>query len=193
LLDEAQVRKDGPSPSVFDYYEGLITSKRIGAVHTTELGAGLVRVTSGSGDALVEAIRLLGPDGEETDTLEVGVAAKLAFIVRAIRPISTLTLGFSIRDRLGQTVFTANTRNFRKEQINVDAGKIVTFHFSFNANIGAGTYSVSTILSGENGTLANRLETQELAYFFAVHNTTRPLSAGTAWLDPSLNISRDLG
>ena len=72
--------------------------------------------------------------------------------------------------------------------VDVPAGAEITFKFSLRANMGAGSYSVSSFVAGSIDGFDSNYESRELAFFFEVQNVSHPLFAGTAWLDPELTV-----
>lgn len=187
LLDNGRMMKDGLPSDVFDYYHAMI-AKGSEYIQQKRLDSGRFQVVSGTGEARVESIRLLDNDGRERDTLEVGMPVALEFLVRAHQPIPRLALAFAIRDRLGQSIFNTNTNNFGKSPVDVSAGAVFKFRFQFYANMGDGSYSVSTFLVSSNDRFTDNFETRELAYFFELQNVSHPLFAGSVWLNPELDV-----
>lgn len=187
LLDKGRVMMDGLPAEVFDYYYAS-TTKGSGYLQQNRLDSGRSQVVSGTGEARVENICLLDNDDRELASLEVGMPVVLEFRVRAHQPIPRLALAFAIRDRLGQSIFSTNTNNFGKSPVDVLAGAVFKFRFQFFANMGAGSYSVSSFLISTNDRYADNFETRELAYFFEIQNLSQPLFGGSVWLNPELDV-----
>ena len=188
LLDKGRLMMDGLPADVFDYYHALTAAKGNEYIQQKRLDSGRAQVVSGTGEARVESIRLLDSDGKELNTLEVGMPVILEFLVRAFQPIPHLVLAFAIRDRLGQTMFNTNTNCFRKSPENVQADTELVFRFYLHANMGPGSYSISSFLTSTNDRFANNYESRELAYFFELSNESHPYFLGNAWLHPELNV-----
>jgi lipopolysaccharide transport system ATP-binding protein len=112
----------------------------------------------------------------------------LEFLVSVHQSIPRLALAFAIRDRLGHAIFSTNTNNFGESPMDVQAGAIFQFRFQFNANMGPGSYSVSTFLLSSNDRFTDNFETRELAYFFEIQNNAHPSFAGSVWLNPQLDV-----
>ena len=187
LMDKGRITMDGLPADVFDYYYASI-ARGGESLQQNRLDSGRSQVVSGTGEARVESIRLLDNDGKELDNLDVGMPVALEFLVRAHQPIPKLALAFAIRDRLGQSIFSTNTNNFGKSPVDVQAGAVFKFRFQFYANMGAGSYSVSTFLVSTNDRFTDNFETRELAYFFELQNVSHPLFAGSVWLNPELDV-----
>lgn len=188
LLEKGKSIMDGLPSTLFDYYYALLTAKENEQILQNRLDSRRTQVMSGTGEARVESIRLLDQHGKEQGILEVGTLVVLEFIVRAYQPIPKLALAFAIRDRLGQTIYSTNTNNFGKSPLNVLTGAEFTFRFKFHANMGVGSYSVSTFLVSTSNRFTDNFDTRELAYFFELQNVSHPLFEGSVWLNPDLDI-----
>ena len=188
LLDKGNSVKDGLPSTIFDYYYALMAAKENEQILQNHLDSGRAQILSGTGEARVESIRMLDQNNKEQSILEVGTLVALEFQVHAYQPIPKLALAFAIRDRLGQSIFSTNTNNFGKSPENVPTGAVFTIRFQFHANMGAGSYSVSTFLVSTNDRFTDNFETRELAYFFELQNVSHPIFAGSVWLNPELCV-----
>jgi lipopolysaccharide transport system ATP-binding protein len=72
----------------------------------------------------------------------------------------------------------------------IGAGETVVYRFGFDVNLGPGTYSVATAIVSTATHLVNNYEWRDLALVFTVMNMRRPQFEGSAWLDPTIDISR---
>ena len=188
LLDNGRLTMDGTPADVFDYYYASIAATGNERISRNRLESGLMQVTAGTGEARVIKIRILDTIGNELDMAEVGMPVALEVHVRANKAVPSLVLAFVIRDRLGHSVFSTNTHNFGKRLVDVPAGAGFIFRFRFRANMGAGSYSISTLLVSSNDRFSDNYESRELACLFELSNQSHPVFAGTAWLDPELEI-----
>lgn len=188
LLDKGRIAMEGSPAEVFDFYYASIAATGNDRISRNRLESGQMQVTAGTGEASVTNIRMLDPAGNELDITEVGMPIVLEFEVRARKAVPSLVLAFVIRDRLGQAVFSTNTHNFGKRLVDVPAGAGFIFRFRFRANMGAGSYSISTLLVSSNDRFSHNFESRELASMFELSNRSHPPFAGTAWLDPELEI-----
>ena len=117
LMHKGRVAMDGPSSEVFDYYHAMESAKSDEQISSNRLDSGRAQVVSGSGEARVVDIRLLGANSNQLGVLEVGMPIVFEFLVRAFRAIPKLVFGFVIRDRFGQSVFSTNTSRFEKSPV----------------------------------------------------------------------------
>jgi lipopolysaccharide transport system ATP-binding protein len=187
LLDNGRIIKDGAPSDVFDYYHALI-AKGSEQIQLNRLDSGRSQIISGTGEARMQGIRLLDKEGKELRTLEVGMPVVFEFRVRAFQPIPRLVFAFAIRDRSGQTIFNTNTNCFGKTPENVQANAELIFRFCMHANMGPGSYSISSFLTSTNDRFVNNYESCELAGFFELLNETHPYFLGSAWLQPELSV-----
>jgi lipopolysaccharide transport system ATP-binding protein len=101
-----------------------------------------------------------------------------------------MVLGYMIKDRLGQPMYGTNTDLQQMPLADVRPGESHVFRFRFNANLGAGTYSVATAIVSTETHLVNNYEWRDLALVFTVVNMRRPYFEGSAWIEPTIEISR---
>jgi lipopolysaccharide transport system ATP-binding protein len=188
LMDGGRIAMDGSPASIFDYYYAMASSKNGSQILRTELDSGLFQVTSGTREATVESIRILDASDKVLDVMEVGKQVAIEFVVCAHQEIPRLILGFVIRDQLGQIVFSTNTSRYEKTLANLQPSARYMFKFFFQANMGVGSYSISTLLVGSNDRFACNYESRELACFFEIENRTHPVFGGNAWLNPKLVV-----
>lgn len=190
LLDNGRLVMDAAPPEVMDYYYAIMAARSGEKVQQTLSDSGQTQTVSGSGEAAVEYISVLDAAGREVETVTPGQEIALEFRVSVHQAIPRLVLGFTIRDQFGQPVYGINTNSFDQELVDVPSGQKYVFRFSFAANIGIGTYSISTVLVSTNDRFTNNYECRDLAHFFSVHSTDQRPFAGVVWLNSSLEISQ---
>ncbi|MCX7041182.1 MAG: ABC transporter ATP-binding protein [Gammaproteobacteria bacterium] len=189
LLDQGRLIKDGGVEEVMDYYNALIAERENQTVTVTRLEDGRVQTVSGTGEASVETVGLYDARGEPVEFVNVGQPVELRIRARVHRAVPRLVLGYIIRDRLGQAIYGTNTHYTRQALEDVPAGAVVDYVIRFPMNIGAGTYSVSTALVSTETHLENNYEWRDLALLFTVANLDKPFFVGTAWVEPSIELT----
>lgn len=189
LINQGKLLMDGVPSDVMDYYNALIAEKESATLvqHVNDEGRAVTR--SGTGEAEIQSLELL-ENQEPIEVVEVGASVVLRARIHCHHTIPCLVMGYMIKDRLGQPVFGINTQLTGQEQHDVAAGQTLTFEFAFPANLGPGSYSVSTSLASSETHLANNYEWRDLALVFTVINTTRAHFAGCAWIEPKITIER---
>lgn len=191
LLNSGHLAKEGAPEEVMDYYNALLAEREEQAIRQKPRRDGKVQTVSGTGEATVTDIVLLDEDGDRLDVVSVGCPVTLMVRVAVHADIPCLVLGYMIKDRLGQPVFGTNTHHLDRLSYDLHAGEVVTFRFRFSANIGPGSYSVTTALTSTDSHLVNNYEWRDLALMFNVVNMGHPMFVGSAWLASDLIVQRD--
>lgn len=191
LLDQGNWVVEGSPSDVFEIYHARIATTGRGKVAATKVDSGRIQVVSGTGEARLESFCLRDQNGNAVDVLEVGSDMVLEFVVNVVSPLPLLTLGFSIRDSYGQTLFGTNTYNYGQSLESVQTGRRCVFEFRCKANFGVGSYSISTALVGGVDRYSGNYECRDLVAFFEIENKSHRSFGGMAWLDPSLTIKLD--
>lgn len=190
LLERGFVIKDGPPEEVMDFYNALIAERENATVQVQRLDDGRTQTTSGTGEARVESIELRNEKGEVAEYVNVGEAVRLQVQIRLHADLPELVFGYLIKDRLGQPVFGTNTHHLKVEMAQLKKGELVTLAFAFPANIGLGSYSVSTALHVAETHLAANYEWRDQALMFNVVNVNRDPFVGVNWLPPQVEYQK---
>jgi lipopolysaccharide transport system ATP-binding protein len=192
LLDAGRLAREGKPEEIMDYYNAMIAEREnaSGTVRLSERADGKVQTISGTGEASVADIALLDEHGQPVEVVDVGADCTLRVTVRARDPIPRMVLGYMIKDRLGQCMYGTNTHLKEMALDQVQAGETVVYNFRFPMNLGPGTYSVATAIVSTDTHLVNNYEWRDLALVFTVMNMRRPHFEGTAWIDPTIAITR---
>jgi len=85
-------------------------------------------------------------------------------------------------------LYGTNTDLKKKVVDNVKAGTTLVYDFSFDANLGPGSYSIQTALVSTDTHLVNNYEWRDLALLFNVVNIDKANFVGLTWLDPKIGI-----
>lgn len=190
LLDGGLLTKEGSPEEVMDFYNALIAERENSTVEQKATQDGRVQTISGTGAATVTDIALLNQDGEALEVVNVGVPVTLRVRVRVNSPVPRLILGYMIKDRLGQPIYGTNTHHTDMPMTDMRAGDCVEYRFTFPANLGPGSYSVTTALTSTETHLGDNYEWRDLALIFSVVNMNRKSFVGSNWLEPEIEIIR---
>lgn len=190
LLNAGILAMEGEPESVMDYYNALLAEREEQTVRRQLAGDGKVQTISGSGEATIEDVALLNAKDEPVETIGVGAQVTLHVKARIHKPIPRLVLGYMIKDRLGQPVYGTNTHHLGRTPENLTSGSSVEFRFKFDANLGAGAYSIAVALQGADTHLDGNFEWRDLALIFTVLNTSKNDFVGVAWLPPQVECQR---
>lgn len=99
----------------------------------------------GKGGARVVDVRLLDPAGRELPAVEGGEVVTLSITARLLQPMARPILGFIVKDRLGQNLFSENTcKRYTDSPCPAAAGELINARFTFRMPIlPVGDYSVA--------------------------------------------------
>jgi len=190
LLNAGRLAMQGEPEAVMDYYNALLAERGKQTVQQQVADDGKVQTISGSGEVTIEKVILLNVQDERIEVVNVGQLVKLKVIARTNSDIPELTLGYMIKDRLGQPMFGTNTYHLNRKLTDVPAGAILTFIFSFPVNLGPGSYSIAIALHTGDTHINRNYEWVDLAAIFNVINIDREFFVGATWLPPTMEYYR---
>lgn len=191
LLEKGQLLKIGEPGEVVDFYNAMIGEKEgQDTIRQEQTEDGQIRTVSGTGEVTVADIAITDRSGRVLEVVSVGDEVRLRVTVRVHQNIPRLVLGYMIRDRLGRPIFGTNTDLLKQPLEKVQAGENITYTFAFPANLGHGSYSVSTALVSTDTHLVNNYEWRDLALVFEVANMNHAYFEGCNWMLPTLEIER---
>lgn len=188
LLNGGHLAMQGEPEAVMDYYNAMLADHQNQTVQQVATEDGRVQTVSGTGEASVSAISLVDSNGKPVGVVDVGQPVRLRLEVIAHAPIQRLVLGYGIKDRLGQVVYGTNTELKQQPLLDVQKGERYLFEIAFPANLGPGTYSVVTALTGSGTHIEKNYEWRDLALIFNVININKPHFTGLAWIDPVISV-----
>ena len=147
LLDQGLLIRDGAPDDVLDYYNAIIARQEADQ-HIRQVESETRRsvIRSGNQAAVIEAVDLV--QGEHSvRAVQVGAAVQFWVDCLIQQDLDELTVGFLIRDRLGNDVFGTNTAYLGSSQRGLKTGERRQLAFEFPAfNLGVGHYSVTFAL-----------------------------------------------
>lgn len=186
LLHKGSILKEGPPDTVFDLYNALIAEKGGENLSEETLGNGKVQVVSGTGAATIEQAELRDPGtGAKLDVVQVGQPVRLVLKAMVHKPVEQMVIGYCIKDRLGQNMFGTNTFYLDQVLTGLQAGQQVEFTADFPANLGVGSYSVSTALTSTKDHLEECYFWKDLHLVFEVLAADHPVFVGSNWMPPT--------
>ena len=186
LIDKGELLKEGNPEEITDYYNALIAQKENSTVKQQNTNPNKLQTISGTGEATIEKVALYNQEGELIDVVGVGDLVDLKVDVKINKDISSLVLGYAIKDRLGQTMYGTNT--WHTKQI-IDFPKEndkYQFTLTFPANLGVGTYSIVIALTNSDTHLNENYEWRDLALIFDVVNLNKTYFVGSTWNEPKI-------
>ena len=193
LLSAGKVLLKGEPEAVMDYYNALLADHQNYDVKQQVLSDGKVQTISGTKEAIFTHIGLYDVNDKLVETVGVGARVILRVNISAQKDISRLIFGYAIKTRLGEIVYGTNTHLKKQPINNVKAGSTYQVDVLFDANLGAGSYSIQIALHRTGSHMDGNYEWRDLAYVFNVININKFEFAGIAWIDPEIQIkSNDL-
>ncbi|MDF7681378.1 ABC transporter ATP-binding protein [Enterobacteriaceae bacterium ESL0689] len=188
LLNAGHIEMEGKPEAVMDYYNALLADKQNQKLEQKVTSEGKIQTISGTGEAEVIELGLFDKNNKLVEIVNVGQPIILRIKVKVNDDIPRLVFGYGIKDRLGQVLYGTNT-DLKKNVIkNVKAGTILIYEFSFDINLGPGSYSIQTALVSTDTHLVNNYEWRDLALLFNVVNMDKANFIGLTWLDPKIGI-----
>lgn len=139
LLEKGKIIADGLPTDIMNLYNAKLSKTS----EKNEVSAVGGQSESGNKKAVINNFYLENANGEKTDIATSGENISLVFEVFNSSVDKGLTLGFHIRDRLGNIIFGTNTLAHKIEMKKLGSKLI---KFNLNMNIGVGEYSVSAAL-----------------------------------------------
>lgn len=188
LLNDGNLAMEGEPESVMDYYNALLAGHQNQKVSQEIREDGRTETISGTGEATVVDISLLGENGQKLEIVDVGQVVTLRIDVKVHKTIDRLVLGYGIKDRLGQVIYGTNTDMTGQAMHQVKSNSVIRFEIRFSANLGEGSYSIQTALVSTDTHLERNYEWRDLALIFNVVNISKSSFVGSSWIPPEISM-----
>lgn len=191
LLDQGRILKDGKPEEVMDFYNAFIADKENSTVKQNKMDDGKIQTISGTGEVKIVSVGLYDIEHKIVDCIGVGDTVELRIGLDIYQKIPELVLGYIIKDRLGQSLFGTNTYHLGKIIHDAKVGDRIDYVFSFAANLGEGTYSITVASHAGESHIGKNYEWKDRALIFNVVNTSHKIFEGTCWMEPTLRYEND--
>jgi lipopolysaccharide transport system ATP-binding protein len=209
LLDCGSLVLDGEPEGVLDYYNAMLSQhgaphksktiqapdapppqqpshegddsvpSRLSHIERTEDGG----TRSGTRDAELLGVTLCNTGGDPATIFVSGAPARLRVDWVSHRPLRGLSVGFLLRDRLGNDVFGTNTHHLRINLDEAPSGKPQRIEFEVpSLALGPGSYSVTVALHAHDTHLASNYDWWDRAAMLEVVPDIHFTFAGVARL-----------
>jgi len=182
LLNGGRVAMEGAPEAVMDYYNAMLADRGNETVKRVVLEDGRTQTVSGSGEVVLDSIELLNEKSKRVEVVSIGESLRLKVQYKTKEPISDLTIGFMVKDRLGQPVFGTNTHHLNHAVTPLRGEQSAVCLFKFAANFGVGSYSVAVALHAGDTHVAKNYDWHDYAAVFNVVNLNKPDSVGVCWM-----------
>lgn len=190
LLHKGKIAMEGKPDEVIDYYNALLADLQNEHTQQRVHESGKLQTISGTKEASIVDVVLLNGRNEPIQVVNVGDPVRLSIKIRANDNIPELTLGYQIKDHLGQSIFGTNTYHLDHLMKDVAKDHVYEFAFTFSANLGPGSYSISVALHSGDNHLDKNYEWRDLALIFTVVNLDKTLFIGSTWLPPEMTSTQ---
>lgn len=190
ILNNGEIALEGAPEVVMDYYNALISVRDDVRIEQALISGGAVQTRSGTSAVKVDSVKLLDATGQELKQVKVGELVTLHILAKVHADIEDLVMGYSIKDRLGQTIFGTNTSHLNHTLHHLKVGESLAFKASFSANLGEGSYSVTVALHESATHIGHNYDWIDQALVFQVINVGYEHFVGSSWMPPSIEISR---
>ncbi|MDA8503640.1 ABC transporter ATP-binding protein [Citrobacter sp. Awk 2] len=187
LLNKGRIEMEGEPEAVMDFYNALLADKQNQSIRQLE-NNGKTQTVSGTGEVTISSVKFYDENQNITECIAVGKRVRLEVNISVEADIPELVVGYLIKDRLGQPVYGTNTHHLKQTLTLLKRGDKRSFIFSFDANLGIGSYSIAIALHSSNTHLTKNYEWRDLAVVFNVINIEKNEFVGVAWLPPELEI-----
>lgn len=189
LLEKGAVVMDDAPDRVLDYYNALIALDEDAAeAHAAHISQDSRATRSGSGKARIVSADLLAADGQSTRILRHGEDARLVVRCRVDAPLPDLTLGFLLRDRLGNEIFGTNTYHLG-QPLPLEAGTVFDVVFDLpGCPLGLTSFSITLALHRAYNHLEDNYDWWDQALTFEVAQGASPLFSGVAGLPVTVSV-----
>jgi lipopolysaccharide transport system ATP-binding protein len=190
LLEKGKQVMDGKPDEVLDYYNAVIAQKEADYQIRQSQGKGSKATTrSGNKKAEIQSV-IFKKNNAEVNAVQVGDNLKLNILVKFNEEIVNPTVGFMLRDRLGNEIFGTNTFNLGINSGEYKSGEQMEFSFNFPANLGIGHYSISVAIHSDQTHIQNSYDWWDQATTLQVIPGSNPHFVGTSYLEVHSEIMK---
>lgn len=168
LLDQGIIIKDGEPDEILDFYNAIIAKREAENEIKQSVGANDKIVTrSGNHDIKIMSVNLMH-DGSPVVAVQVGENVSLRVELLCNKNVENPTVGFLIRDRLGNDIFGTNTLYLGVKSQSYKKDEKIDVEFMLKANLGPGTYNITVAAHDEFDHLSKNYDWYDHAATFQV-------------------------
>jgi lipopolysaccharide transport system ATP-binding protein len=188
LLKAGRVVMEGAPEAVMDYYNAMLSEHQEQSLRQSTQTGGQVKTVSGTGEATIEDIILCDLAGHSLEIVFVGQQVRARILVKVNAAIDSL--GFGIKDRLGQMMFGTNTYYTSQVLQHPELGAHYSYVIEFAANLGVGSYSIHTSLVRNFSHIEKNYQWVDGALVFEVINKDKYEFVGCSWNELKFKIEK---
>jgi homopolymeric O-antigen transport system ATP-binding protein len=191
LLEHGMLIREGSPGAVLDYYNALVAKREDDSdIEQQESGAGRISTRSGNRMAEFVGVEMSDEEGRRRTMFLAGESATLRCTVRFAGRVAKPTVGFVIRDRLGNDVFGTNTYHLNVFESDLEPGELLEAAFRIRLAVGHGTFSVSVAVHTESTHIEDNFDWWDQALVFQVAPGPSYRFVGTALLAVEAKLCR---
>jgi lipopolysaccharide transport system ATP-binding protein len=192
LFDNGTLIQDGKPEDVLNYYNGLIAKKNMDdEILQMATGSGKVTTRSGRKQSYISDVDMLNDQNMKSSTFCVGDTAKITCRIHFNETIEDPTIGFIIRDRLGNDVFGTNTFHLHVNTGVNCSGENMEVTFITKLNIGSGNYSITIGIHTGDTHIENNFDWWDQCLVFQVVPNSSYSFIGAAALPVDVEIDKE--
>lgn len=191
LLEEGALIARGKPDDMLDHYNALMTKKEVKEItfHMERTPSGALyggARHSGNFMAVIIEAGLLDESGDRITAAGTGKIVKIYIKVFFLGDVENPTVGFMIKDRLGNEVFGTNSYMMGEKLQSCRAGETLTAVFSMPLNIGTGEYTITAAAHTLDTHLYECFDWADKIFMFSVIPSSDFSFVGLARCTPSL-------
>ncbi|WP_160044145.1 ABC transporter ATP-binding protein [Paenibacillus sp. USDA918EY] len=190
LLDQGCVINDGYPDDVLDYYNAIIAKREAEYEIKQSISGDKKRVRSGNNYVCIKKVSLLS-NNSDVQAVQVGEDVILRVDLECNQNVINPTVGFIIKDRLGNEVFGTNTYHLGLVQGNYSQGDSFSVDFNLSLNLGVGSYSITVAVHDSYEHIEKNYDWLDYAKTFQVIPGKEALFKGVAFLPTSVVSHRE--
>lgn len=191
LLNQGCKVMEGEPELVMNHYNAMLADAKGDSIQLRATPSGLTSTHSGTGEVVIQQLKLLNQDGAHVETLRTGEKARMQLVAQVKQAVAELVMGVMLKDRLGQVVFGVNTFHSHQVLTDLKPGQTVALEFEFDANLGPGHYSVTVALHAGANHVQSNYDWRDLALMFEVINVGKEEFVGVSWLPHTLRTRHE--
>lgn len=192
VLEQGKVVFSGSPDDAVNYYYRLIADMEDDSMSlppvtpSTPLVEAVSSSNYGTGLVGIQGVKLIGAHSGGA-SITSGEVADFIFDLAAIKAISAVTLGFMIRDRLGQDIYGTNTY-YIGEPLSFETGEARSVAIRMAINLAPGRYTLTAALHDKENHLTHCYHWCDNLLEFEVAGYIGPLFVGICRLEPSVHV-----
>ncbi|MCH6258079.1 ABC transporter ATP-binding protein [Puniceicoccaceae bacterium K14] len=193
LLDKGVLIRDGLPNDVLEYYSAMISQKeREFEIQQIEKEKGRTVTRSGNGKASIVRFELMDSDSIPRRKFGIGEKVTISCVLEINEVLDDPTVGFLIRDRVGNDIFGTNTYHHKIDIEKMSAGQQIETTFETELFLGPGEYSLTLAAHDGPDHIENNYDWFDRLIVFNVLPDGRPFFSGTSALPSQVTVSKEI-